>query len=77
MNQDIGISGDVALLLERALPGFDARFWTRTDAYHQAYLSKEKAKGKLPELTAGRTASTRRPSGTMASPARTTIRPPQ
>ena len=52
MNQDIGISGDVALLLERALPGFDARFWTRTDAYHQAYLSKEKAKGKLPELTA-------------------------
>jgi HTH-type transcriptional regulator/antitoxin HigA len=52
VNQDIGISGDVALLLERALPGFDARFWTRTDAYHQAYLSKEKARGKLPELTA-------------------------
>ena len=47
VNEGIGISGDVALLLERAL-GIDAQFWTRADADYQAYASKEKAKDQIP-----------------------------
>jgi HTH-type transcriptional regulator / antitoxin HigA len=47
----IGISGDVALLLERALDT-DARFWTRADADYQAYTSKQNAMARLPEYSA-------------------------
>jgi len=46
----IGISGDVALLLERAL-GIDAEFWIRADADYQAYSSRERAKASLAEYT--------------------------
>ena len=51
MTEGIGISGDVALLLERALD-IDARFWTRADADHQAYSSKQKAKAQVQEYYA-------------------------
>lgn len=47
----IGISGDVALLLERALD-IDARFWTRADADYQAYTSKQKARAQVQEYAA-------------------------
>lgn len=50
ISRNIGISGDVALLLERAL-GIDAQFWTRADADYQAYISKEKAKAQLQEFS--------------------------
>ena len=45
----IGISGDVAVLLERVL-SIDAQFWTRADADYQAYASKEKAKTQAQEF---------------------------
>jgi HTH-type transcriptional regulator/antitoxin HigA len=51
VNEGIGISGDVALLLERVL-GIDATFWTRADGDYQAYVSKERAKHQLPEFSA-------------------------
>lgn len=51
VTEGIGISGDVALLLERALD-IDARFWTRADADHQAYSSKQKAKAQVQEYYA-------------------------
>src|SRR5580658_3277520 len=51
VTEGIGISGDVALLLERALGG-SARFWTRADADYQAYASTQKAKDKLAEYSA-------------------------
>ncbi len=51
VTEGIGISGDVALLLERAL-GFNAQFWTRADADHQAYVSTQKAKDKLTDYSA-------------------------
>jgi HTH-type transcriptional regulator/antitoxin HigA len=47
----IGISGEVALLLERALD-IDARFWTRADADYQAYVSKQNAMAHIPEYSA-------------------------
>lgn len=50
VTENIGISGDVALLLERALD-IDAQFWTRADADYQAYTSKEKAKAQLLEFS--------------------------
>ena len=48
---NIGISGDVALLLERTL-GIDARIWTRADADYQAYASKQKARAQIGEFSA-------------------------
>lgn len=51
VNEVVGISGDVALLLELALD-VPVTFWTRLEADHQAYLSKEKAKGQFDDLTA-------------------------
>jgi HTH-type transcriptional regulator/antitoxin HigA len=51
VNGAIGISGDVALLLDRAL-GVSAEFWMQADAEYQAQASREKAKARLPELSA-------------------------
>lgn len=45
---NIGISGDVAVLLERAL-SISAQFWTRADADYQAWASKEKARATVRE----------------------------
>lgn len=47
MTETIGISADVALLLERALTTPDAQFWIRADADYQAHVSREKAKAQL------------------------------
>jgi HTH-type transcriptional regulator / antitoxin HigA len=49
VNEAIGISGDVALLLELAL-NIPARTWTGLEADHQAFVSREKAKSQLPAL---------------------------
>ena len=49
VNQSIGISADVALLLDRAL-GTAPGFWTRAEADYQARASREKAQQELPEL---------------------------
>jgi HTH-type transcriptional regulator/antitoxin HigA len=46
----IGISADVALLLERALDA-EAGFWIRIEADYQAYVSREKAKAQLQEFS--------------------------
>lgn len=46
---NIGISADVAVLLERAL-GIDALFWTRADADYQAFTSKQKAQSHLQDF---------------------------
>ena len=50
VNGAIGISGDVALLLDRAL-GVSAEFWTKADAKYQAQASRDKARAQLPELS--------------------------
>jgi HTH-type transcriptional regulator / antitoxin HigA len=50
INGAIGISGDVALLLDRAL-GVSAEFWTRADAEYQAQASREQARTQLPKLS--------------------------
>ena len=50
VNETIGISADVALLLERAL-GTSPGFWTRAEAEYQARASRERAEAALPELT--------------------------
>jgi HTH-type transcriptional regulator/antitoxin HigA len=47
VTENIGISADVALLLERALGSPDAPFWIRAEADYQAYLSKQKAEVQL------------------------------
>ncbi len=44
---NIGISADVAMLLERALSTPNAQFWIRAEADYQAYLSKQKAAVQL------------------------------
>jgi HTH-type transcriptional regulator/antitoxin HigA len=49
VNQSIGVSADVALLLERAL-GTAPGFWTRAEADYQAQASREKAQQELPAL---------------------------
>lgn len=46
VNEVIGITGDVAVLLERAL-GIPTLFWTRAEADFQAYDSKRKARANL------------------------------
>lgn len=46
----IGISPDVALLLERALDA-KAGFWMRIEADYQAHLSREKARAQLQEFS--------------------------
>ncbi len=51
VNETIGISGDVALLLELALD-LPVTFWTRLEADHQAFVSKERSKNQLPALLA-------------------------
>ncbi|WP_328855382.1 ImmA/IrrE family metallo-endopeptidase [Microbispora hainanensis] len=48
VKQSIGISGDVAQVLERAL-GLDALFWLRADADYQAHVSRQRAVSRLPE----------------------------
>lgn len=48
VSENIGISGDVAILLERVL-GIDAQFWVRADADYQAYVSNLKAKEQVSE----------------------------
>jgi HTH-type transcriptional regulator/antitoxin HigA len=48
VSENIGISGDVAILLERVL-GFDAQFWVRADADYQAYVSSVKAREEVSE----------------------------
>lgn len=50
VNETIGISAEVALLLDRAL-GTSAGFWTQAEAAYQAWASWDKAKAQLPELT--------------------------
>ncbi len=49
VNEAIGISGDVAVRLELALD-IPARTWTRLEADHQAFVSREKAKSQLPAV---------------------------
>jgi len=46
VNESIGITGDVAVLLERTL-GVPALFWTRAEADYQAYESTRKATAGL------------------------------
>jgi HTH-type transcriptional regulator/antitoxin HigA len=46
VNESIGITGDVAVRLERAL-GIPARFWTRAEADYQAAESTRKSKEAL------------------------------
>jgi len=46
----IGISTDVAVLLERALDA-EAGFWMRVEADYQAHISREKAKAQLQEFS--------------------------
>jgi HTH-type transcriptional regulator / antitoxin HigA len=48
VSESIGISGDVAILLERVL-GIDAQFWIKADADYQAYVSSLKAKEQVSE----------------------------
>jgi HTH-type transcriptional regulator/antitoxin HigA len=48
VSENIGISGDVAILLERVL-GIDAQFWVRADADYQAYVSNLKAREQVGE----------------------------
>jgi addiction module HigA family antidote len=48
VTKNIGISGEVAVLLERVL-AIDATWWTRVDAEYQAYLGKQKARISLHE----------------------------
>lgn len=48
VTKNIGISGEVAVLLERVL-GIEATWWTRVDAEYQAYLGKQKARYSLDE----------------------------
>jgi HTH-type transcriptional regulator / antitoxin HigA len=50
VNETIGISAEVALLLDRAL-GTSPGFWIRAEAAYQAWVSWDKAKAELPELT--------------------------
>lgn len=50
VNQVVGISGDVAVVLERALD-IPAQFWTRLDADYTTYTSKQKAKERLLEFS--------------------------
>lgn len=45
---NIGISGDVAVRLERVL-AIDATWWMRIEADYQAYLGKQKTKASLDE----------------------------
>jgi len=49
VNETIGISAEVALLLDRAL-GTSPGFWTQAEAAYQAWASWDKAKAELPEL---------------------------
>jgi len=51
VKEGVGISGDVAVLLERALD-VRAEFWTRLDADYEAQVSKERAKDRLPDFYA-------------------------
>ena len=46
VNESIGITGDIAVRLERAL-GIPARFWTRAEAEYQAVESTRKSKEAL------------------------------
>jgi HTH-type transcriptional regulator/antitoxin HigA len=43
VTENIGISADIAVLLERTLGFPDTQFWIRADADYQAYLSNQKA----------------------------------
>lgn len=47
VRQAIGVSGDVAVLLQRVLGQPSARFWTRADADYQTTLSAQRASGQL------------------------------
>lgn len=47
---NIGISTDVAILLERALDA-EAGFWMRAEADYQAHVSRKKAKAQLLEFS--------------------------
>lgn len=51
VNESIGITGDVAVLLERAL-GVPALFWTRAEADYQAFESNRKARANLGQYVA-------------------------
>jgi HTH-type transcriptional regulator/antitoxin HigA len=51
VNQSIGITGDVAVLLERALD-IPARFWTRAEADYQTFESNRRASVNLAAFTA-------------------------
>jgi HTH-type transcriptional regulator/antitoxin HigA len=46
----VGISGDTAVLLERALD-IPTRFWVQADADHAAYTSSQKARAQLLEFS--------------------------
>lgn len=46
VKENIGISGDVAVLLERAL-GVDAEFWINADIRHSLHSSRERAEKQL------------------------------
>jgi HTH-type transcriptional regulator / antitoxin HigA len=48
VRKSVGISGDTAVLLERALD-IPARYWTRLDADYVAYEGGKKARDRLPE----------------------------
>ncbi|WP_086851341.1 ImmA/IrrE family metallo-endopeptidase [Amycolatopsis kentuckyensis] len=49
VKESVGISSDIAILLERAL-GIPAKNWIQQDAFHNAYESNKKARQKLSEF---------------------------
>lgn len=49
IKKGVGISGDVAVVLERALD-IPAQFWTRLDADYQAHLGRTKALAQVPDF---------------------------
>lgn len=51
IKENIGISSDVAVLLEKAL-GVDAEYWINADLRHSLHVSRQRAEARLPEYTA-------------------------
>lgn len=50
VTESIGISGDVALALERVL-GVPVDFWINSNAHYEAFLSQRRAAHRLPDYT--------------------------
>ena len=51
IKENIGISSDVAVLLEKAL-GVDAEYWINLDLRHSLHVSRQRAEARLPKYRA-------------------------